>query len=48
MVDEALKTFAYEPLVFEPGTQYRFSTSGWILLSAVAESDANAAYLAAP
>jgi CubicO group peptidase (beta-lactamase class C family) len=38
MVDEALKTFAHEPLVFEPGTQYRFSTSGWILLSAVAEN----------
>ncbi|MGH9239744.1 MAG: serine hydrolase domain-containing protein [Vicinamibacterales bacterium] len=36
-VDEALKTFAYEPLLFEPGTEYRFSTSGWILLSAVIE-----------
>jgi CubicO group peptidase (beta-lactamase class C family) len=36
-VDEALKTFAYEPLAFEPGTKYRFSTSGWILLSAVVE-----------
>ena len=36
-VDEALKTVAYEPLVFEPGTKYRFSTSGWILLSAVVE-----------
>jgi CubicO group peptidase (beta-lactamase class C family) len=39
-VDEALKTFAYEPLVFEPGTKYRFSTSGWILLSAVIEGAA--------
>jgi CubicO group peptidase (beta-lactamase class C family) len=36
-VDDALKTFAYEPLAFEPGTQYRYSTSGWILLSAVVE-----------
>jgi serine beta-lactamase-like protein LACTB, mitochondrial len=40
-VDEALKTFAYEPLLFEPGTEYRFSTSGWILLSAVIEGAAS-------
>jgi serine beta-lactamase-like protein LACTB, mitochondrial len=39
-VDDALKTFAYEPLAFEPGTKYRFSTSGWILLSAVVEGAA--------
>ena len=39
-VDEALKTFAYEPLAFEPGTKYRFSTSGWILLSAAIEGAA--------
>jgi len=39
-VDEALKTFAYEPLAFEPGTKYRFSTSGWTLLSAVIEGAA--------
>jgi CubicO group peptidase (beta-lactamase class C family) len=39
-VDEALTTFAYEPLIFEPGTRYRFSTSGWILLSAVIEGAA--------
>ena len=39
-VDEALKTFAYEPLAFEPGAKYRFSTSGWILLSAVVEGAA--------
>ena len=36
-VDEAVRTFAYEPLAFEPGTNYRYSTSGWILLSAVVE-----------
>ena len=36
-VDEAVRTFAYEPLAFEPGTRYRYSTSGWILLSAVVE-----------
>lgn len=39
-LDEALATFAHEPLLFEPGTRYRFSTYGWILLSAVAESAA--------
>jgi len=36
-VDDALATFADEPLLFEPGTRYRFSTYGWILLSAVVE-----------
>ena len=36
-LDEALETFASEPLLFEPGTSYRFSTYGWILLSAVVE-----------
>ena len=39
-VADALTTFAYEPLAFEPGTRYRFSTSGWILLSAVIEGAA--------
>ncbi len=39
-LDEALATFADEPLLFEPGTRYRFSTYGWILLSAVAEAAA--------
>ena len=39
-VGEALKTFAYEPLAFEPGTEHRFSTAGWILLSAVIEGAA--------
>jgi CubicO group peptidase (beta-lactamase class C family) len=39
-LDEALATFADEPLLFEPGTRYRFSTYGWILLSAVLEAAA--------
>jgi CubicO group peptidase (beta-lactamase class C family) len=34
---DALRVFDTEPLLFEPGTQYRFSTYGWILLSAVVE-----------
>jgi CubicO group peptidase (beta-lactamase class C family) len=36
-LDQALETFAGEPLLFAPGTKYRFSTYGWILLSAVVE-----------
>src|SRR5262245_4810434 len=39
-LDEALATFADEPLLFEPGTRYRFSTYGWILLSAEVEAAA--------
>ena len=37
---DALATFADEPLLFEPGTRYRFSTYGWILVSAVVEAAA--------
>src|SRR5262249_31673368 len=33
-LSEAVETVAGEPLAFEPGTKYRFSTYGWILLSA--------------
>ena len=36
-LDQALRIFSTEPLLFEPGTQYKFSTYGWILLSAVVE-----------
>jgi serine beta-lactamase-like protein LACTB, mitochondrial len=39
-LDEALQILTREPLVFEPGTKYRFSTNGWILLSAVVEAAA--------
>ena len=39
-VDQSLKIFYTEPLVFEPGTQYRFSNYGWFLLSAVVEGAA--------
>jgi CubicO group peptidase (beta-lactamase class C family) len=37
---QALDTFSSEPLAFEPGTRYRYSTYGWILLSAVVEGAA--------
>jgi CubicO group peptidase (beta-lactamase class C family) len=43
-VTEAVETFAAEPLLFEPGTSYRFSTSGWILLSAVIEGAAKESF----
>ena len=39
-LNEALKPFAEEPLSFEPGTKYQFSTYGWVLLSAVVENSA--------
>ena len=39
-LDEALATFGDEPLLFEPGTRYRFSTYGWIVVSAVVEAAA--------
>jgi CubicO group peptidase (beta-lactamase class C family) len=31
---DALESFAGRPLLFEPGTQFRFSNYGWILVSA--------------
>jgi serine beta-lactamase-like protein LACTB, mitochondrial len=37
---QALDIFAVEPLAFEPGTRYRYSTYGWILTSAVIEGAA--------
>ena len=37
---EALQHFAGRPLLFEPGTQYRYSSYGWILVSAAVESAA--------
>jgi serine beta-lactamase-like protein LACTB len=37
-LNDGLRTFADEPLLFEPQTRYRFSTYGWILLSAVVEA----------
>ena len=35
---DGLKTFADDPLRFEPGTQYGYSTYGWVLVSAAVES----------
>lgn len=38
---DGLKTFAGDPLLFEPETQYGYSTFGWVLVSAAIEAAAN-------
>jgi CubicO group peptidase (beta-lactamase class C family) len=42
---DAVALFAKEPLQFQPGTQYRNSTFGWVLLSAVVEAAASQPYV---
>jgi CubicO group peptidase (beta-lactamase class C family) len=42
---EALQHFADRPLLFEPGTQYRYSSYGWILVSAAVEAAADEPFL---
>lgn len=37
---DGLQSFANDPLLFEPGTQHRYSTYGWILVSAAVEAAA--------
>jgi CubicO group peptidase (beta-lactamase class C family) len=38
---EGLQRFAQRSLLFEPGTQYRYSSYGWILVSAAVEAAAD-------
>lgn len=38
---DGLQRFAERPLLFEPGTQYRYSSYGWILVSAAVEAAAD-------
>ena len=38
---EGLQRFAERPLLFEPGTQYRYSSYGWRLVSAAVEAAAD-------
>ena len=38
---DGLQRFAKRPLLFEPGTQYRYSSYGWILVSAAVEAAAD-------
>ena len=42
---EGLQPFADQSLLFEPGTQYRYSSYGWILVSAAVEAAANERFL---
>jgi serine beta-lactamase-like protein LACTB, mitochondrial len=39
-VDEAVELLAGDPLLFEPGTQHRYSIWGWVLVSAVVQGAA--------
>jgi CubicO group peptidase (beta-lactamase class C family) len=43
---EGLQRFAERPLLFEPGTQYRYSSYGWILVSAAVEAAAHQPFFA--
>jgi len=42
---EGLQLFADRPLLFEPGTRYRFSSFGWVLMSAAVEAAADEPFL---
>jgi serine beta-lactamase-like protein LACTB, mitochondrial len=42
---EALQYFAESPLLFKPATGYRYSSYGWILVSAAVEAAANQPFL---
>ncbi|MGH9385820.1 MAG: serine hydrolase domain-containing protein [Vicinamibacterales bacterium] len=42
---EGLQAFAERTLLFEPGTQYRYSSYGWILVSAAIEAAAEEPFL---
>ena len=44
-VTEGLDIFESDPLLFEPGTQYSYSSYGWNLLSAVVEGASGRAFL---
>ena len=37
---DGLNAFEHDPLLFEPGTTYRYSTYGWVLVSAAVEAAA--------
>lgn len=44
-VDEGLTIFQDDPLLFEPGTQYSYSSYGWNLISAVIEGASGKEFL---
>ena len=43
---EGLQAFAERPLLFAPGTEYRYSSYGWILVSAAIEAAAREPFVA--
>jgi CubicO group peptidase (beta-lactamase class C family) len=43
-LDEAVAMLASDPLLFEPGTEHRYSIWGWVLVSAVVEGAAGEAF----
>jgi serine beta-lactamase-like protein LACTB len=43
---DGVQVFARNPLLFEPGTRYRYSRYGWILVSAAVEAAAHEPFLA--
>jgi serine beta-lactamase-like protein LACTB, mitochondrial len=45
-LDEALQILRDDPLAFRPGTEYRYSTFGWILLSKIVEQVAGEPFTA--
>jgi CubicO group peptidase (beta-lactamase class C family) len=42
---EGLQYFAENPLLFQPGTQHRYSSYGWVLVSAAIEAAADQPFL---
>jgi len=44
-LDQAVQIISGDPLSFQPGTRYRYSTYDWILVSAVVEKAAGEPYL---
>lgn len=45
-ITEALSAFSDDPVLFQPGSRYSYSTQGYILLSAAIERTADQEYLA--
>ncbi len=43
---EGVESFARDPLLFKPETQYRYSTYGWVLVSAAVEAAAKEPFFA--
>jgi len=44
-VISSLERFKDDPLLFEPGTEYHYSSYGWVLLSAIMEKSSNRSFV---